>query len=166
MLSALTCVRCAILPMVSIPDERIETALDVGALGMATAWQVLQPEGDGTADAARSENVRVFRRVENGGSGGRNMGRLIGIVTREVPEAEVRLSVTSPGLATNSVPGSYVGNFTLIYPDDRREGTPLDWRFATVDDQYFAAFDVEFLEGRNFSRDFADCCREANAKNE
>jgi hypothetical protein len=34
--------------MVSIPDERIETALDFGALGMATAWQVLQPEGDGT----------------------------------------------------------------------------------------------------------------------
>lgn len=33
---------------VSLPDERVETELDFGAMGMATAWFVLEPEGDAT----------------------------------------------------------------------------------------------------------------------
>ena len=32
----------------STPDERVETALDFGALGTADAWFALQPAGDGT----------------------------------------------------------------------------------------------------------------------
>lgn len=32
----------------SVPNERVETALDLSELGIATSWQVLKPEGKGT----------------------------------------------------------------------------------------------------------------------
>lgn len=32
----------------SLPDQRVETALDFGGMGIATSWLVLRPEGDGT----------------------------------------------------------------------------------------------------------------------
>jgi hypothetical protein len=32
----------------SVPNERVETALDLADLGVATSWQVLKPEGKGT----------------------------------------------------------------------------------------------------------------------
>ena len=32
----------------SLPDQRVETALDFGGMGIVTSWLVLRPEGDGT----------------------------------------------------------------------------------------------------------------------
>ncbi len=34
--------------IVSEPDRRVETALNIKGMGVATAWQVLKPEGTGT----------------------------------------------------------------------------------------------------------------------
>jgi Polyketide cyclase / dehydrase and lipid transport len=32
----------------SLPDQRVETALDIGGMGIVTSWLVLRPDGDGT----------------------------------------------------------------------------------------------------------------------
>lgn len=57
--------------------------------------------------------------------------------------------------ASNSAPGRYSGNFTLVQPDDGRHRAPLDWRYARVDDRYFSTMGIELIQGRNFDPDRA-----------
>lgn len=58
--------------------------------------------------------------------------------------------------ASSSVPSRYGGNFTLLKPEDQLDRDPLDWRFAEVDADYFGTYGIEFLEGRNFSKDLGE----------
>ncbi len=58
--------------------------------------------------------------------------------------------------ASGSVPSRYGGQFTLLKPEDQLDRDPLDWRIAEVDAGYFGTYDIEFLEGRDFSEDFGE----------
>ncbi len=58
--------------IVSVPDQRVESALDADGMGVATAWQALKPEGNGTrvtwgllADTGSSP-IRRFRGLLTG----------------------------------------------------------------------------------------------------
>ena len=56
-------------------------------------------------------------------------------------------SVTS----SSHVPGRWPGSFTFVYPTDRDESLRLRHRYAAVDENFFATYGIEFLQGRNFS---------------
>jgi putative ABC transport system permease protein len=51
---------------------------------------------------------------------------------------------------SSSRPGQYRGSYTLVSPEDQRDGPPLDWRYAVVDAAYFDTYGIEFAEGRGF----------------
>ncbi|WOK08305.1 ABC transporter permease [Imperialibacter roseus] len=55
--------------------------------------------------------------------------------------------------ASNSAPGRYSGSFVLVQSEDARDRAPLDWRFVSVDDKYFATMDIDFVQGRDFDID-------------
>jgi putative ABC transport system permease protein len=65
-----------------------------------------------------------------------------------------------------SVPGRYANANVFAWPEDWEQEDPLRMRWAAVDDRYFGTYEMEFLEGRNFSREFATDADEAIILNE
>ena len=57
--------------------------------------------------------------------------------------------------SSTAVPGNYRGFNTFARPEDWSQPEPLRMRVAAVDEAYFDLFEMEWLEGRNFSPDFA-----------
>ncbi|MCI0696539.1 ABC transporter permease [candidate division KSB1 bacterium] len=57
--------------------------------------------------------------------------------------------------ASASVPGRYNEWWTSVSPAGWEDRHPMVWRRSFVDDQYFKLYGIEFLEGRNFSEEFA-----------
>ncbi len=54
-----------------------------------------------------------------------------------------------------SVPGSYEQNNTFATPENWQTDEPLRMLISVNDDNYFETFGMNFIEGRNFSRDFS-----------
>lgn len=64
-----------------------------------------------------------------------------------------------PGLSSvassMSVPGNYAGAFSFIRPENWQADDPLRMRIAISDDQYFKAYEMNFIAGRDFSREYS-----------
>ncbi len=54
-----------------------------------------------------------------------------------------------------SVPGNYVNSNTFARPEDWQRDEPLRMLVAAADDGYFETYGMRFIEGRNFSREYA-----------
>lgn len=54
-----------------------------------------------------------------------------------------------------SVPGNYLNANTFARPEDWQRDEPLRMLVAGADDRYFDVYEMNFVEGRNFSRDIA-----------
>jgi putative ABC transport system permease protein len=56
------------------------------------------------------------------------------------------LSVTG----SNGIPGSAPGNFSLFMPEGKEDINPLDYRVASIEEDYFDTFGFNLIAGRNF----------------
>lgn len=61
---------------------------------------------------------------------------------------------TVPGVvsvtASNSIPGNYAGNFTLFLAEGKEDASPLDYRVASTEEDFFDTYKIKFVAGRNF----------------
>lgn len=52
--------------------------------------------------------------------------------------------------ASNGIPVDYPGNFSLFLPQGKEEMSPLDYRTAVVEADYFNTYSIKLIAGRNF----------------
>lgn len=52
--------------------------------------------------------------------------------------------------ASNGIPGNAPGNFSLFLPEGKEDINPLDYRVASVEDDYFDTYGLKLIAGRNF----------------
>ncbi|HNP94499.1 MAG TPA: ABC transporter permease [Cyclobacteriaceae bacterium] len=61
---------------------------------------------------------------------------------------------TLPGVvsvtASNSIPGNYAGNFVLFLAEGNEDASPLDYRIASTEEDFFETYKIKFVAGRNF----------------
>ena len=68
---------------------------------------------------------------------------------------ELRQTAGISSVASSSgVPGAYINMNTFARPEGWEREEPLRIRVAVTDAHYFDTYEIPFLEGRNFSRDF------------
>lgn len=52
--------------------------------------------------------------------------------------------------ASNGIPGGYPGSFSLFLPQGKEDMSPLDYRTAVVEADYFNTYSIKLIAGRNF----------------
>jgi putative ABC transport system permease protein len=58
--------------------------------------------------------------------------------------------------ASMSVPGAYQNSNVFAVPEDWQQPEPLRMLIAGADDEYFATYGMQFIEGRDFNRELAN----------
>ena len=54
--------------------------------------------------------------------------------------------------SSSHIPGAWEDWFTFVYPADRNESERLRMRIAVVDEKFFDTYEINFAQGRNFSK--------------
>jgi putative ABC transport system permease protein len=92
------------------------------------------------------DNVMVMQASPRDYADVETANQMINVFCHQVSEFASVVSVAR----SSGVPGNYSGSFSLFVAEGSETADPFDWRVARVDAQYFDAFKIPFVEGRNF----------------